>query len=65
MIMTVYCGRNFATGIEREVRAVAPGVGEIDCMECEGTGWWAFMEPEIPGEPCVQCKGTGRQLISI
>lgn len=40
------------------------GVGRIACLECAGTGWWAFMVPEIPGDVCVDCKGTGRRLIA-
>lgn len=63
--MTIYCGPNYVTGVEREVRPVVPGVGEIDCLECEGRGIWGYMAPEIPAEDCVQCKGTGKQLIGI
>ena len=65
MLMTVYCGRNYVTGVDREVHTVAPGIGEIDCLECNGTGIWDFMAPEIPADDCVQCKGTGKQLINI
>lgn len=35
------------------------GCAEILCLECKGSGWWDFMEPEIPGMLCVDCKGTG------
>jgi DnaJ-class molecular chaperone len=50
-----------------EVAQVAPGVGEIVCPECGG-------EPEeyairFPAEfgitTCVDCKGTGRVLVSM
>jgi hypothetical protein len=63
-MMAVYCARNCNTPVEREVtdRDVA---GEIACLECFGTGIWDFMEPEVPAFPCVDCKGTGKQFVSL
>lgn len=52
-------------GVEQEVVRLGPHVGETACLECEGTGWWAYAEPEIPGEDCVSCKGTGKVLIGL
>lgn len=57
-----------------EVRLLGGGVGEIDCIECGGDGdWGKFLAPEqleaVNPEggtyACVQCKGTGRQLITV
>jgi hypothetical protein len=33
--------------------------------KCYGTGVWDWGEPEIPAFTCVNCKGTGRQFVSI
>jgi hypothetical protein len=63
--MTVYAGKNRVTPVSVDIEVVTPGVGRTGCLECHGTGWWAFAEPEIPGEPCVACKGTGRIWVSI
>lgn len=41
------------------------GYKVIDCPECLGTGWWAFAEPGVPGDYCVQCKGTGKWYINV
>jgi hypothetical protein len=65
ILMTVYAGRNLVTGVDRLVQPIGCGAGEIDCLECGGSGVWDFMEPEIAAADCVQCKGTGRQLIAI
>lgn len=48
---------------QRNVVDLGGGVGMVACFECDGTGWWAFMEPEIPGDYCVDCKGTGRRYL--
>lgn len=63
--MEVYVGLRRSTPVMVSVKPLGCGAGEIVCLECLGTGWWAFAEPEIPGEDCVQCKGTGRMLVSI
>ena len=47
-----------------EVTEVFPGVGERDCHECGGSGWWDFGPPGTEG-PCVDCKGTGKEFVSI
>ena len=41
------------------------GVGETDCLECGGSGWWGFGPTEDECGPCVDCKGTGRILVGI
>lgn len=39
--------------------------GLAPCPECEGTGWWAYAEPEVPGGPCVECKGTAEVWVLL
>jgi hypothetical protein len=43
------------------------GAGEVPCFECGGTGDWTPFHPEPEKGPfqCVECKGTGRLLVSI
>ncbi len=65
MLATIYCGQSRNTEVERDVELLGCGVGRIDCLECGGSGVWTFMEPEIPAEPCVPCKGTGKVLVSV
>ena len=49
----------------RTVVDLGGGVGMIRCPECCASGWWAYMEPEIPGDYCVDCKGTGFRNIAF
>lgn len=56
--------------IEVEVEDLSCGAGRIKCIECGGDGDWTKFHPEphlFEGRPlrCVQCKGTGYQLVSI
>ena len=46
-------------------RLAAPGLFEIDCPECGGTGDWDRFLPEPTGNlvPCITCKGTGRVFV--
>ena len=64
-LMSVYCGWYRDTEVECYVRDLECGAGQIVCLECYGTGVWDWGEPEIPAFPCVDCKGTGRQLVSV
>ena len=66
MKMTVYVGwtRNTAV-LDMDVVDLGCGAGEIGCLECQGTGVWKWMEPEIPAHQCVSCKGSGKILVSI
>lgn len=64
-VMDIYCGLKRETVVQLEVTDLGCGAGRIRCLECEGSGVWAFMEPEIPACPCVECKGTGHQLVSV
>lgn len=65
--MIGYFGTLRGTEVELQVVDLGCGAGEIDCPECEGRGDWTRFhpEPELGPFPCVQCKGTGRYLISI
>lgn len=40
------------------------GYKYINCLECEGTGIWDYID-YLPVENCVCCKGTGRLLINV
>lgn len=44
------------TGVARCVncRAVLPEEAEIDCPECDGTGYCG-----LDADPCIGCDGTG------
>ncbi len=55
----VYRGLNYVTPVEVVVTKICSGVGQIKCIECEGTGWWAYGPTEEDG-PCIECKGTGK-----
>lgn len=63
--MTAYLGWRRETPFACEVRRIAPGVGEVDCFECGGSGDWTQFHPEPHLGPfeCVTCKGTGKILI--
>ncbi|WP_291712003.1 hypothetical protein [Bradyrhizobium sp.] len=67
--MTVYVGWSRNTEVTVEIADLGCGAGEIVCLECGGDGDWTkfYPEPETLTEPmrCVDCKGTGRQLVSI
>ncbi len=67
MLMAVYCALNCDTSVEVDVRLLGCGAGEIDCLECGGDGDWTkyHPEPETGPHPCVTCKGTGKQLVSV
>jgi hypothetical protein len=64
-LMPVYCALDCETEVARYVRDLGCGAGQIVCLECYGTGVWYWGEPVIPAFPCTDCKGTGRQLVSI
>jgi hypothetical protein len=72
--MAVYCGWTRETEVECVVVDLGCGAGQIDCLECLGDGdWKKFLNEEqvacmCPGDtpyPCVDCKGTGKMLVSI
>ena len=70
LAMTAYVGFYRSTEVEVYPIDLGCGAGQIDCLECGGDGDWTKFHPEsetLPPNsmPCVQCKGTGKQLISI
>ena len=68
MRMTVYCALNCNTPVVVDVHSRGGVAGEIDCLECGGDGDWTKFYPGYAAagsQPCVVCKGTGKQLVSI
>lgn len=65
--MVLYVG--WRRDVELEVAPVdlGCGAGRITCFECGGDGNWGKFAPEIVGRDarCVDCKGSGFQLVSI
>ncbi len=39
--------------------------GRMTCFECGGTGDWPYGPTPAECGPCVDCKGTGKILVSI
>ena len=64
IIRSIYVRSCEYEGVIREVTILFPGVGECDCVECDGSGWWDYGPPGTE-DLCVDCKGTGRILVSI
>jgi len=63
--MTIFCANNCDTAVRRYVQNLGYGAGRIVCLECAGSGWWDYAEPEVPGCACNDCKGSGYTLVSI
>lgn len=59
-------GQNFVAEKVMEVEHVAPGVGKITCLECEGdpATYPSLFPPEIGVTQCIDCKGQGWVYIS-
>jgi len=47
------------------VRDLDGVAGEIDCIECNGTGIWTNLPPDNHPIKCTTCKATGKMLISV
>jgi hypothetical protein len=72
--MSVWGGQNFVTEVPMLVEEVAPGVGRIVCLECDGDpeAYVSRFPPEllvecyVPGigPSCVTCKIRGYVLVS-
>ena len=39
--------------------------GLIACHECFGTGWWGYGPTQDECGLCIDCKGTGREWVSL
>jgi len=65
--MVAYLGWWRTTEVEVAPVRFGCGAGEVPCFECDGTGDWTPFHPDPPPEGvlCVECKGTGRVLISV
>ena len=46
-----------------EVISIDGVAGEITCRVCEGSG--IFLEPDNTPVQCTDCKGSGKDLVSI
>lgn len=47
----------------KDVTSLDGVAGEIICPVCEGSG--VFLEPDGLAVQCVDCKGSGKELVSI
>lgn len=64
--MEIFAGPMRESVGKREVKIVGDGMaGEITCFECSGTGEQSYGPTPAECGPCIDCKGTGRILISI
>lgn len=67
--MTAYLGGHRSTEVAVVPVDLGCGAGLVTCFECGGDGDWTKVhpEPETLSEPlrCVDCKGTGKVLVSI
>lgn len=66
MKTVIYVGWNRNTEILVDVNEndSERGFTYVNCLECNGTGMWDFLE-YIPADECVNCKGTGKILINV
>jgi hypothetical protein len=65
LLMMVYCALNCDTAVEIDVEDLGCGAGRITCLECGGDGksLWGEAMPGV--EMCIDCKGSGYQLVSV
>jgi hypothetical protein len=64
--MLVYCAKNCETIVEAEIIDLGAGAGRIRCLECGGDRDSRFAPDMMPpGMMCLDCKGSGYQLVSI
>ena len=58
--------RGFAreTEVLVHLERITPEICRIDCIECEGFGSHLSMHVEGNVERCVECKGTGKVLVT-
>ena len=61
--ITVYCGWWRDTKVKSNVKIISNIVGEISCLECEGSGIWNHGYDG--NKSCTCCKGTGKQYIGL
>jgi hypothetical protein len=63
--MVLFGGSYRNEEITVKVRRLSCGAGEIDCIECGGTGIWTYLPPDGRAVPCTTCKATGKLLIGV
>lgn len=73
--MEVYGGRNYVTPLLANIDIVAPGVGKMTCLECDGDpeGYAAAFPAELAaetyvdgiGHTCRDCKGRGWVYVNV
>lgn len=65
--MEVYGGLNFESAKAAEIKEVAPGVGTMMCLECNGDpeGYVRLFPPELGITQCVDCKGRGWVYVNV
>ncbi len=69
MIATVYGGQNLVSAIEVDVEIVAPGVGRMTCLECDGdpeayAAAFGPLRSALAPNGCVDCKNRGWVYVS-
>ena len=58
-------GLDRSTLVKRKGCYLTPEIMEVNCFECRGTGICPIGPPEVPaGSKCLDCKGTGKVLVS-
>jgi hypothetical protein len=63
--MVLYAGLHRDQEETVHVRYLDGVAGEIDCIECDGTGIWTILPPDNTPIKCTTCKATGKMLISV
>lgn len=65
MHITAFGGENFVSEKQMYVELVAPGVGKVACLECDGDPHYPSLFPPGAGvNQCIDCKGRGWVYIS-
>lgn len=63
--MEVYAGHFRESAGVLDVDLLGDVAGRITCFECGGTGDWPYGPTPTECGPCVDCKGTGKILVSV
>ena len=64
-LMRVYYGFSRGRSKLYEVEIITDDIGQISCLECNGSGRWDYGPTDEEDELCIPCKGTGKVYISI
>ena len=62
VLVDVVCGWYRETTVKKlaiKTHLASLGALTVLCIECEGTGVWDYMVPDVPAGPCTVCKGQG------